>query len=570
MSLPLQERSVLSLETAGRMDVLRSSTVFSEDSGLGDSRSEDSLVDSGHSGHSVHTSCPSPRLCLFGMCTHALNAPHLCIADTLDSPLTLKKSAKSYICTPNQYTPLIPQELIDAILLSIPPTDTPTLRACAQVCWAFVPAARASLFRTLTIDMLSPSHAPNLHLALARTPTLARYVRDVTIYRSHDTNLWMLPGSPLPGVLHTLAAAGRITRFSIFGCWGNWRDVPPPLSDAILRACALPTLERLHILTAANMPPALFASALRVRVLSLFHCSVDPRLPGFPAQREDDARRAGPTYLNLSLDGQVGKILDAMLADSVGAASSPRSSPPRSPSRAPPQGGYFDNVTRLALNPIPNSVNSADNLAKVLRAVEGTLEVLEVQVHERHIPPLPPLPPRTTRFALHLIMETPGALLPADLPSILASVRATSPRLTRLEVVLHLPFFDASTPTDGIPNAAVLRGVDGVLAAWATRAGEDGGGGGTGREGLRAVRVRVVPEGPAPDYVRFVGGCLVRTEQALAARSTPSSSSVGGTSGGEGWEEAGLGLTVEQGSRERGTAVMPLLPHTSVWPHRKK
>ncbi|KAJ7457233.1 hypothetical protein B0H11DRAFT_1925170 [Mycena galericulata] len=509
------------------------------------------------------------------MCTHAL-AP-LAI-DTI-----LLKSRQSFVCTPYRYVPRVPQEIIDAIVDNV--EDMSSLKACSLVCWAFVPASRTRIFRTICIDMLS-NHAHNLHAVLLRNPDLALYVRDVTIYRSHHTPLWMPSGSPLPAVLNMLT---QIQRFSLFACWGDWRDVPAPLAAALTKISRLPALDRLHILTASNLPAALLNNALSLRVLSLFHCSLDPRKNPRALRKKRTALCTAPglEYLNLSLDSKVGKILE------------------HSRTR-------FGTIRCLALNPIPNSPNSAVNLAKVLSAVEGTLERLDVQMHEHHAHPI-----HTARLArlrtleLHVILQTPRNTVPAFLPSAIADLREANPKLSTLRVVLHVPWSgeddssgvvesddDHSHAADGdfkrephtaaagdvaveadaphtppVPGAHAaarrLRAIDDTLSTWCA---------------LREFVVEVVPEGspPAvlPDYVGFVRACLgaTRARMRMVAPRAPTTT-WGGAQGGGVQEmedsgrlaggEKGI-LEIRQGYRVLGASVMPLLPYTSVWPHRPK
>ncbi|KAJ7708290.1 hypothetical protein B0H17DRAFT_453897 [Mycena rosella] len=444
---------------------------------------------------------PEPRRCLFAMCTHALPQEG-CIVDPVGT-IHLKTAParpQSDVCKPYRYVPQVPQEIIDAIVESV--EDLATFKACSLVCWAFVPASRTHIFRTVSLDMLND--APDkIHAMLLRSPHIALYVRDLTIYRSHDTTSWMRPGSPLPAVLAMLP---HIQRFSIFGCWGDWGDIPAPLATALLHIVALPKLERLHVLTIANVPAIFLHHALSLRVLSLFYVSLDPTMD----TRDLPARVTSPEYLNLSLDSKVGKLLAH-----VGAA----------PLAA---------VRRLALNPIPNSPHSAAHLAKVLRGVEGTLERLDLQVHELHW-----THPDTARLRalrtlqLHVIMESPRTPLPAFLPGALARFRAANPLLAHLTVVLHLP--GASVCGADVPGAGdaarLLRACDAQMG------------------GLKEVRWRVNPEASppslVPDYAAFLRAHLPRTE----ARGV---------------------LKVEQGYRVSGAAVMPLLPYTSVWPHRGK
>ncbi|KAJ6629386.1 hypothetical protein B0H10DRAFT_1363560 [Mycena sp. CBHHK59/15] len=526
---------------------------------------------------------PESRRCLFAMCTHA--HPKIgCNVDPTDPTdqivLKEKPPVQSYVCTPRRCVPQVPQEIIDAIVDNV--DDVASFKACALVCWAFVPISRTHIFRAISLDMLND--APHRFYALLRrSPYIALYVKDLTIFRSHDTSLWMQPGSPLPQVLSLLP---HIVRLSIFGCWGDWHDVPPLLASALLRVLACGKLERLHILTAANVPVALLHSALQVRVLSLFHVSLDPR---------DDPRRlhapppgAAPAFLNLSLDSKVGKILEHV-----------------GPTR-------LTHVRRLALNPIPNSVNSAANMARVLSAVEGTLERLDIQVHESHFEPIDTSRLTALRtFQLHVILAerpalphtpppssaapvssapssptpssphsspspppqseftfapTAAPLIPPFLPLILARLRAANPLLTSLTIVLHVPA--VSGPALCARDVRLLREVDAVLFGGAGREGADEGDSGRRGSGvaLRSLHVRVVPEASPPTllppYAAFVRAHLPR-----AARACGAHAHWRGDARADGEER---GLRVETGYRVRGAAVMPLLPYTSVWPHRPR
>ncbi|KAJ6551839.1 hypothetical protein B0H19DRAFT_1159127 [Mycena capillaripes] len=391
-----------------------------------------------------------------------------------------------------------------------------TFKACSLVCWAFVPASRNHVFRDIALDMVNDM-PHKLHAILLQSPHLAMYVRDLTIYRSHDPKLWMKPGSPLPALLSMLP---HVKRLSIFACWGDWLDVPPSLSAALVRLVSSGILDRLHLLTIANVPAALLQGALSVPVVSLFHVSPNPaeaRLLHLPRDRPS------PEYLNLSLDTKVGKILDRL------------------------QGSiHLSNVRRLAINPIPNSSNSAKNFARVLSAVENNLERLDVQWHECHFEQF-----HDSRFdlsrlkllrtvQLHIIIEQANVTIPEYVPQALAELRETNPLLESLTYVFNLP----NVAGKKIPLAGdvswLLRLMDTKLGS----VDDD-----SGFSKLREVHFKIVPEcsppNLVPDYAAFFQAHLPRTHS------------------------RGI-LSIEQGYRIRGAAVIPLLPYTSVWPHRPK
>ncbi|KAJ7062051.1 hypothetical protein C8F01DRAFT_1230543 [Mycena amicta] len=445
--------------------------------------------------------------CLLEMCTHAL--PQLGPIVQPTETILPKTRPTNYICTPYRYVPQVPQEIIDTIVDNI--DDMASFKACSLVCWAFVPASRTHLFRTICLDMLND--APHkLFAILARNPHLEVYIRDITIYRSCSTDLWMQSGSPLPALLSML---NHVERFSILGCWGDWKNVPHGLAGAIHRVISLRTLDRLHLLTASNVPAAILNSALSVRILSLFHVSVDSRqnvkrslrLPNSPSS---------PEYLNLSVDSKVGNILDHM--------------------RGAPGSSYFANVRRLAINPIPNSVNSAVNFAKVLSAVETTLERLDVQVHESHYEPFDTSRLSKLRaFQIHIIKEEHNTI-PELLPPLIARLRSMNPLLHSLTIVIHLPAEAVDAGLD-YPCVHRLAAIDADLSTT------------TGFPELREVVVRIVPEASPPtlvlNYPSFVRDCMPQT-----------------------WARGVL--RVEDGMRVRDMAVMPLLPYTSEFPHRPK
>ncbi|KAF8217999.1 hypothetical protein K438DRAFT_16315 [Mycena galopus ATCC 62051] len=290
--------------------------------------------------------------CLFALCNHSLGCVDVALKST---PL---KPQNYVVCTPYRYVPRVPQEIIDLIVDNI--EEMASFHACSLVCWAFVPACRKRIFRDVCFGMASD--APNrLHEILLRSPRIALYIEDVTIHRPHDPNFWIPAGSPLPTLLSMLP---NISRFSLFGCWGDWLHVPPAFAAAILRVISSGKLDRLHVLTVANAPAVFLRSALSLRVVSFFYVGWDPaekthRLPQAPSEV---AAPVGPEFLNLSLDTKLGRVLDFMQAFGS---------------------NYFANVRRLAVNPIPNSANSAQNFARVLSAVQSTLERLEIQWHER-------------------------------------------------------------------------------------------------------------------------------------------------------------------------------------------
>ncbi|KAF7377987.1 Glyceraldehyde-3-phosphate dehydrogenase [Mycena sanguinolenta] len=440
-----------------------------------------------------------------------------------------------HLTAPYRYVPQVPQEIIDLIVDNI--EDVPSFHACSLVCWAFVPSCRKRIFRDICFGMFSDA-PKKLYEILLRSPSIALYIKDVTIHRPQEPNFWIEPGSPLPAVLSMLS---HINRFSLFGCWGDWLDIPPALASAFMRVISLESLDRLHVLTVANVPAAFLRHALSVRIVSLFYVDLDPteKLLHLPPPTRSSAY---PEYLNLSLDSKVGRILESMQTSGS---------------------DYFSNVRGLAVNPIPNSISSAQNFTRVLSAVENTVERLDIQWHEHYIAQL--TCPRASHLRhlrtlqLHIIMQTPGHTLPQYLPSHLAKLQHSNPLLSSLTLHFHVPVASVipvssesissvsdsvsksglGIPSGGqIPHAAdtarLLRTLDGVLAGFSA---------------LQTLHMRVTPECSPPSVVPDYAAFLKENLSAVGRKGI---------------------LSVKQGYRARGAAVMPLLPYVEVWPHRKE
>jgi hypothetical protein len=338
----------------------------------------------------------------------------------------------------------------------------------------------------------------------------------------------MQPSSPLVTVLSMLS---HLEQFSIFGYWGDWLNVPSSLALGILRVISLASLERLHILNVTNIPAVLLHSALSLRILSLYYVSMNPYEDPCSLHLPQNPRRAAsPQFLNVSLDSKVGKILEHLQA--LGST-------------------HFTNVRRLAVNPIPNSINSSQNFARFLTVVENTLERLDIQWHECAlccIPFLPLLTCSTVSFnqfdasgvdtsrlrllrtvQLHLIMEEPDVTVPKYLPRAIRQLCLTNPLLESITFVLHIPNVAAAEIPAASSVARRLRKLDADL-------GKDG-------AALREAHWKIIPEcsppSVVPDYATFFQSHLCRTRS------------------------RGI-LSVEQGYRMRGAAVLPWLPYRSV------
>ncbi|KAF7340386.1 hypothetical protein MVEN_01958100 [Mycena venus] len=354
--------------------------------------------------------------------------------------------------------------------------DMVSLEACSLVCWAFVPASRKHIFRAISLEMLTDAPL-KLHATLLRSPHIASYIRDFAIRRTPNPNL-----SPY-------LASG-----------GDWTAVPPSLASAILRLISLETLERLHILNVSNVSAALLHSALSLRVLSLYYVSLDP---------------SPDSHITARLEGFWGYM------QSLGST-------------------HFSNVRQLAVNPIPNSRNSPQNFARILSAVELTLERLDIQWYELSFEQFNVSGVDTSRLRLlrtvqlHIIMEEPGVIVPKYLPHAIHNLVVGNPLLESITFVLHIPNVSGAEVPGLKDVARRLRKLDAYLG------GSDIG---RGFPALREAIWKIVPEcsppSLVPDYAAFFQTNLSRTHS------------------------RGI-LSVEQGCRKRGKAVVPWLPHMSV------
>ncbi|KAJ7035180.1 hypothetical protein C8F04DRAFT_1259243 [Mycena alexandri] len=470
------------------------------------------------------------------MCTHIL--PQLdCIVDPVDV-IVLKHTPQTYVCAPYRYVPQVPQEIIDHIVDNI--EDMASFKACSLVCWAFVPASRTHIFREVAVDILRD--APRkLHSMLLRSPQIIRYIKDLTLYRTSGPE-WGQPGSPLPAVISMLS---HVKRLSIFGCWGDWTDIPVPLASALRRVISSGRLERLHFLTCTNVPVAVVQSALSIPLLSLFHISMDPRDDPTVLQVPQDPSAASCEYLNLSASSDVASILEHLRA---------------------PGSTYLSNVRRIALNPLMNASKSPQIMAGLLSAVETTLERLDIQVHQFQFKPFDTS--RLTRLRtvqLHVVMAELYTLVPDFLPRAISRLRSDNPLIEHLVLVMHLPApsyvllpngaLGAQPPVPtpaavAVTASKIATGLARLDAEFGSSHGDDGGLCAVeGFLALRSVHWKIIVEASppmlVPEYAEFLVAHLPRTR----ARGV---------------------LSVEQTTRQLDTGVMPHLPGMNMWPHRPK
>ncbi|KAJ7808423.1 hypothetical protein B0H14DRAFT_3482374 [Mycena olivaceomarginata] len=250
----------------------------------------------------MHTvsQCPEPRRCLFALCSHA------------HDPIVLKSTpapTSSYVPPPSSPAPS-----------SAGPSSPP-----AAPFSSVLPASPCS--PRLLPCCTPPSSAPRTSL---RTCAI------LTIHRPHAPGLWVAPDSPPASPARY---ATQLESFSLFGCWGDWRDLPPALAAAILRLVAGGGLERLHVLTVANVPAAFCAAPSRCGGCPCSTSALDPaekvrKRKACPTQPQLVESEWSPEYLNLSLDSKVGKVLEYMAGSDSSSSSSRGNSSPKTKNTA--------------------------------------------------------------------------------------------------------------------------------------------------------------------------------------------------------------------------------------------
>ncbi|KAJ7675031.1 hypothetical protein B0H14DRAFT_3908940 [Mycena olivaceomarginata] len=202
--------------------------------------------------------------------------------------------------------------------------------------------------------------------AVPYVPRVPQEIIDLTLYMASLLACTLVcwtaarPGPDIP--LPLLGMLLNLKSFSLFKCSRDLRAGGGNIAAGGGRA-----QERLHVLAVVNAPAAFLRTALSLRVVSLFYVDL------YPAEKVRK-RKARPTqsqlveavgtseYLSLSLDSNVRRVLEYR----AGSEDSTHL-----------QLFLFSLFRRLALNPISNGAGSAQNFARVLRAVEGTLERLE-------------------------------------------------------------------------------------------------------------------------------------------------------------------------------------------------
>ncbi|KAJ6471106.1 hypothetical protein C8R47DRAFT_1147881 [Mycena vitilis] len=146
-----------------------------------------------------------------------------------------------------------PQELLDKIVTENG-LDMPTLRSCALVCHAFLPASQSQIFSRIHLKKIVGSAQPeariqNLHDILVGAPRLGSYVRTLSVRlvqgdESHDRQWYH---TCLVSVLRLLPG---VTFFDLSGepadqC--EWRHLPGELRTAMTGFCRRSSLVTLWL-----------------------------------------------------------------------------------------------------------------------------------------------------------------------------------------------------------------------------------------------------------------------------------------------------------------------------------
>ncbi|KAJ7359664.1 hypothetical protein DFH08DRAFT_414749 [Mycena albidolilacea] len=160
---------------------------------------------------------------------------------------------------------LLPQELFDAIIDEI--RDKETLKACALVGSSFLPPSQRKLFRK--VRGLG-RHSRFTAAALAESPHLVSYIRDLTIYMPLT-----VPNSvTVAGVLRSVQ---NIESLVVFGRAVNWNRLEHEACSALLDCLSRPSLRRLDLKHMEGVPTALILAAMAIPVVSFFRIRTDVR-----------------------------------------------------------------------------------------------------------------------------------------------------------------------------------------------------------------------------------------------------------------------------------------------------
>ena len=148
---------------------------------------------------------------------------------------------------------LLPQELIDSII-DYTHDDPTTLKSCALVSCAWLPASRYHLFRSVSVRLTDgPYHyhanpppggvAHSLYRIVLSSPEIAWYIRDLVICKGSPL-IWMSHDEFLPPLLRMLTNLRRLEFEPLppRGVFGQW---PGHLIDSICTARCLPSITEL-------------------------------------------------------------------------------------------------------------------------------------------------------------------------------------------------------------------------------------------------------------------------------------------------------------------------------------
>ncbi|KAJ7359668.1 hypothetical protein DFH08DRAFT_414777 [Mycena albidolilacea] len=161
-----------------------------------------------------------------------------------------------------------PQELFDAIIDEI--HDKETLKACALVGSSFLPPSQRKLFRKVRLPGGLGRRSRDTSAALAESPHLVSYVRDLTILMAST-----VPNSvAMAGMLRL---AQNIESLVVFGRAVNWNHLKHEACSALIDCLSRPSLRLLYLSSMQGVSAALISAATAIPVVSFVHIRMDVR-----------------------------------------------------------------------------------------------------------------------------------------------------------------------------------------------------------------------------------------------------------------------------------------------------
>lgn len=187
----------------------------------------------------------------------------------------------------------VPQELIDNIIDYFH-DDVPALKACALVCWAWLPACRAHIFVRVSLRppplyslpyrflVTKPTDVQRLYRILRSSPEIAAYIHDLAICEGMIGREW-LSDQTLPLLLRKLRNTQRFLFERSASMQITWSDLRADLRDAIAGVLLSPSLLELRLFGLAFDSPMqllrILQSCQLLRVLHVKHLRLLQELP---------------------------------------------------------------------------------------------------------------------------------------------------------------------------------------------------------------------------------------------------------------------------------------------------